>query len=234
MDNLYISVHIPKTAGTSFKEILHGIAQERLFLDYGDKPLASAYPERKMASLANDADRYKAILSAASVSPDLPVVVHGHFLAAKYQWVFPQAKTLVWLRDPLERLASHYHHWLRNPDLENDTCMKMLNEQMSLVQFARLAPMSNLYSRFLCGRKLESIAFVGITEEFEKGLRLFARILGREPVKLIVNTNANNTGRYPLDKETRQAIMDANKDDMRIYEEAKVVFTQLCRTHDVD
>ncbi len=84
-----ISVHVPKTAGTTFKKVLQQIyTDQEIFFDYPHRgPL-----HNKM--LAKDSANVR--------------VIHGHFPANKYELKFPKARKIIWLRNPIIRLISHY------------------------------------------------------------------------------------------------------------------------------
>ena len=99
MSQPIVSVHIPKTGGVTFREILEKLAEGHIHYDYGDRPLSPP-------ALA---ERVRRRFRRVTVPPETRVV-HGHFLAAKYARVFPEAPIVVWLRQPLQRLSSHYNY----------------------------------------------------------------------------------------------------------------------------
>jgi hypothetical protein len=81
-----VSVHLPKTAGTTFRHMLQQ-AFPALTLDYGEPHI---------------------------LAPHIGCI-HGHFFVEKYTGILPRARFIAWLRDPIERLVSQYHYWLRTP-----------------------------------------------------------------------------------------------------------------------
>lgn len=91
----WISYHVPKTAGTSFRvALVEAFGPRRVFAVYdGDTGVLT---------------RGEPIWLPSSGS-----VVHGHFRPhARHQDLFPRGKRIVWLRDPVERAWSLFNHTL--------------------------------------------------------------------------------------------------------------------------
>ena len=101
--------------------------------------------------------------------------MHGHFIATKYWRRYPDARYMAWFREPVERLASHYHYWKRKPDRKNPTCQRLIEEDLSLEAFAALPEMRDVQARFLGEVPPERLAFVGITERYDESMDLFRR-----------------------------------------------------------
>jgi hypothetical protein len=221
MNDLIVSVHVPKTGGVSFREVLLALAEGRVVWDYDDRPLAPAAPWVRL---------HRA-LRRVSLPADTRAV-HGHFVASKYRRRYPDASYVTWLRDPVERVASHYHYWRREPDPKNATCRKLLEEDLSLVSFAALPEMREVHRRFLGGVPLEAFAFVGITEHFDEGMARFRRLFcpgvtveaGRQ------NANPERKGeRYDLDPGIRERIAALNPEDVALYARGRERFAALHR-----
>jgi hypothetical protein len=81
---MIVSIHIPKTAGTSLQDDLTQIFGDRLLRDYDDWP-ESTTPE----ATANNERRRAAMLADAGLITERYDAIHGHFLAGKYAGVFP-------------------------------------------------------------------------------------------------------------------------------------------------
>ena len=93
---------------------------------------------------------------------------------------------MAWFREPVERLASHYHYWKRKPDRQNPTCQRLIEEDLSLEAFAALPEMRDVHARFLGEVPPERLAFVGLTERYDDSMDLFRRAFypgpaGRRP-----------------------------------------------------
>ena len=213
MSDLIVSVHVPKTGGVSFREALATIAEGRIRFDYDDRPLAPHYRWRAL----------KTRLRRPSIPPHTRVV-HGHFVAAKYWRVVPDARFVTWFRDPVERLASHYHYWLREPDPKNATCRRLIEQKLSLEAFAAPPEMRDVHARFLGGVPIEAFAFVGLTETFDESMETFRRLFcpdrrfeaGRH------NANPARAGeRYDLEPPLRAALERLNRADRTLYDRAR-------------
>ncbi|NQX90231.1 MAG: hypothetical protein HRT77_16395, partial [Halioglobus sp.] len=113
--------------------------------------------------------------------------IHGHFLPLKYLLLADARPTvfITWMRDPIERLVSHYHYWyaVYDPDSTDTRPLhrRVVEEQWSLEQFCLSDAMRNLYSQLLWGFPLERFDFIGITEHYADDLSAFSQaFLGRE------------------------------------------------------
>lgn len=219
MSGLIVSVHIPKTGGVTFREALAAAAGGHLVLDYDDRPLAP----RSLARSVRER------LRRVELPPDTRAV-HGHFVASKYRRRYPDARFVTWLRDPVERLASHYYYWLREPDPKNATCRRLLEENLTLAQFAELSEMRDVHARFLGGVPVEDFAFVGLTESFDEGMALFERLFGIPAQAEAPRRNANperRGERYELAPDVREAVARANAADLALYARARARYEVL-------
>lgn len=187
---MLVSIHMPKTAGLSFRASLEEEFGDHFQHDYQDYPLARpADLRRKQAQGWGEAAR-----AADFEGIDC---VHGHFLAVKY---LPLAATLpctfvTWLREPLARLVSHYHYWQRNfdPAAATTTSLhrRVVEEKWSLRRFCLAPELKNVYTEFLWGVPVERLDFIGITEYYANDLRYFSQeILGN-------NLEAHTLNRRP-------------------------------------
>jgi hypothetical protein len=216
---LMISIHVPKTGGESFRDVLEQVTDGHLQRDYGDQPLAPLTLRH----------RFELARARPHLEPGTRAV-HGHFVATKYWRRFPGARYLIWMREPVERLASHYHYWRRKPDRSNPTCRRLLEEDLSLVAFAALPELRDVQARLLGDVPVEALAFVGITERYDESIELFRRALAPDLPILAARTNANpeRTGeRYDLDPGVRAAIADLNGRDREVYGRALARFERL-------
>ena len=200
---MLVSVHIPKCAGTSFRHILHEVFGPRLWLNYGTIFV------RAQAQL--------------DLVPPGIACIHGHFFADAFDDVLPQRSLITWLRHPVERVVSNYHHFLRSPDMRDDCCRVLHERKLSLTQFAELDWMRNEATRYMAGKSLSDFAFVGIAERFTASLALLARQLdwptGFGPRR--DNVNPERAGeRYPLSTGEFDRIAALNSEDLQTYEGA--------------
>lgn len=215
-----VSVHIPKTGGASFRDVLMVAFDGQVYFDYRDRPLSRNHAWRNLVARLR--------------GPRLPRgcrCVHGHFLARKYDGRFPSALRAVWLRDPVERLASHYAYWRRTPFPDNSLCRRLLQENWTLLDFARQPAMRELQTRFLQGVDLDGFAFVGVTEAYARGIRLFQRIFcpDSDLDAALQNANPERPAQgYDLEASERREIARLNRRDAALYDVARKRFEALC------
>lgn len=204
---MIVSVHIPKAGGTSFRELLQREYGSSLLLDYDDKPLMHSAFSRNLSALSKS-------IWGGKVAPGIKIV-HGHFLPLKYSRE-SDASFAIWLRDPVERVLSHFYFSQRHIDAkaEGDAL------QHSLENFVRSERFQNVCSKFLFGFDLNRFSFVGITERYSESLDLFARLFGVKSDWVAPHHNLNpdkGSDRYEVSVELRKLIEDHNRKDMEIY-----------------
>jgi len=227
---LIISVHIPKTGGTTFLEVLKEAAQEILYLDYGSQVFSPSAVYRHGKRVEESFESITNLESLPGRS-----VVHGHFRTGKYLPKFPNASYVTWLRDPVERLASHYYFWQRAAHdhgfMDNPLCNRVISQKMSLVEFAELEEARNVQHRFLAPVGVKYFDFIGITEEYSRSIALFQKLICPEIniTPQLQNRNPNRRhGFYKLEPGIRERILELNKLDSDMYLEGLHRFRTLC------
>lgn len=213
---MIVSIHLPKTAGSTFKGVLAEVYGRRLRFDYGDQ-----YGFMELSQPTLEMRLRRAVKRVTDFRPYFkPQCIHGHFKATKYARQYPDAQYVTWIRDPVERLVSHYNHWKRRPDPAHTVCREMVRQDMALEQFAELPAMRNVQSRYLDGMPLERFWFVGIQEHFDQMLRRFLELAGAGQVQVKsvnINENKGYAERYDLSEGLRQRIELLNAMDRELY-----------------
>ncbi len=148
-----LSVHIPKTAGSSFLKVLKRI--------YG-KQLIQMYRRYKP-----DVD-YKKIVEDSSWA----AAIHGHFNFTDFRDRYPDAKTITWLRDPIKRINSYYHYWLTRKPHGNPNHDKFMADQWDIIQLAEFLK-HEVSEGYLTGYDLTEIDFVGVVEYIDEDMVRF-------------------------------------------------------------
>jgi hypothetical protein len=220
---LIASVHVPRAAGTTFRTWLFREWGARLVLDYGDQPLSSDYAARARAARGGPG----VFLAAAARA------VHGHFLASKYRAASPELA--IWVRDPVERTASHFHFWRETAgdDDPNRTKRRFVERRLDLAGFAEMPELRDVHLRFMDGVALEAFAFVGVFEQLERSVRLFARMFGLavpDPLPGPRDAGRPRAAGAPhgLSDRERTHIAALNRGDRDLYEAAVRRFEALC------
>lgn len=192
---LLISLHIPKTAGTSFRMILQGWFNERLHNHYPGWPTP---------------------LTRTSAQAD--ACVHGHFTrrnnSAIHQY-YPNADQIITvMRDPFERTISEWR-FKKMITASGKQVAEMEDDPSFDTWFGRRAdevekqPVTRLMMQMPHELTPEtahtafdrSFVGVGISERFPETIRLFARLLNKSQAENVrVNTttygNASDYGAY--------------------------------------
>jgi len=217
---IMISLHMPKTAGSSF-----GLALKREFAqgyleDYKDRPLQARSLPRVSRALAHSGVNIIGMGVNQSTT-----CIHGHFLPAKYRFLRRPAQFVTWLRDPVERLASHYHYWQRSYEPESALPLhaKVVEENWSFERFYNAPQLRNLYGKFLWSFPITRFSFIGISEHYDQELDRFALNvvpLGRNPKSERVNENPKQPLRYVDDEQQRGEIERIHATDMALYQQA--------------
>ena len=220
---MLISIHLPKTAGSSLGTTLKEWFGNRLPLDYGD-----LIGDESAQSMTHRAKRKTAMLGKVSEISTAFDAIHGHFYAHKYFDALPSADFAVLMRDPFSRIPSYYDYLKRCHHHRNPLVVAIRKSEMSLDTFIRWDYMCNLCSRLLYPLNVEQLWFIGIQEHYGQSLQLLAAMLGRKaPDKLArVNTNPE-LGRYKLTADQHQSIQDNHGEDIDLYRRAQERFASL-------
>jgi hypothetical protein len=214
------SVHVPKAAGLSFQRHLTHLFGKQVVWDYNHTDRPDYTPEKIHPHIL------------AKLRTNKTTVIHGHLFLSKYHCI-PGLQRAMWFRDPVQRLLSHYYYWLRAPDMDHPNCIALHERGLSVVEFAELPELRNVFARFLDGEPIKELNWVGLVEDYQASLDLFYAMyaIGRDPGELNRHEN-KNPGRgdrieYDLDKLSREAIEKLNAKDMELYALAKLKFKDL-------
>ena len=217
---ILISLHMPKTAGSSFGLALKREYGQSYVEDYNDRPLQERAPARVGRALAHAGANMMGLDADAFTG-----CIHGHFLPVKYRFMRRPALFVTWLRDPVERLASHYQYWRRSYDPESALPLhaKVVEEDWSFEQFYEAPQLRNLYGKFLWGFPATRFSFIGISEYYEQELERFASSVATfstslEPVR--VNENPGQPAMYVRDEQQRREIERFHAGDVALYQNA--------------
>jgi Sulfotransferase family len=222
-----ISLHVPKTAGCTFRSRLfkiYGEAQTRL--DYDDAPMN---PTMRY-NVDHEGWRASADEEIRAIDPGIRAI-HGHFAIEKYEGVFPEAPRITWLRHPASWLISLYHFWKNIPPVSNPPSHPLVYrihiDGITFREFIEDPIARNQVSRYYIGTKsLESFAFVGIQEHFDTDVEHLAQLLGWPEIEVeSLNRSPDpnykdRKGELIADDRLIDRILSLNERDMALYEEA--------------
>jgi len=222
----YFFIHIPKTAGSSFRNML-----------YRQFPQDLIYPNRKdiKANQGRYPNRKTTIETLTDSQRDIQFLMgHYPFIMKKKLPIPPEC--IVFLRDPVERAISNLYHLQRhNPQFQNTSAQVMIesaNWQINNLQVRYMSDWqfrpnklytaeTKLGSKAIIRAKkhLDACAFVGFTERFEESVAVlqqkFNWNLGR------IRTE-NTTPKYhkPIPDDLYEKLIELNQLDIELYDYA--------------
>lgn len=216
---LWLMVHIPKTAGTSFRKAMRDHFGAALQLDYDDKPFGTPPLRRFLAAWWHGRRSGRLVLPEEHC-------IFGHFLPLKYAALSRARPTrlVTWLRDPVARAVSNYHFIFerhRRKELPPGRS-RVVDEQWTLERFLFARTYRDYQSQWLAGVPLCRFDFVGIVEHYADELADFgSRFLGRS---LPVHDEKRALPRAPCefldDPDARRRVERFHARDMALYREA--------------
>lgn len=203
-----LCIHIPKTAGRTFRQALKShygedgvLTLDHQFLKKRNETLED-YPVRKYP------------------------VVHGHLFFNQLQpFATPSTKWITWLRHPVDRVLSNYFFYCTNGYVtrkKKDPDLRLL----TLEEYVHRPRKRNVMTRFLGDMELRDIFFVGLQEQFAADLRNLSEQLKwqlpEDYYQMRINVNASKP-ELPKSssKNIREVIASLNAEDMYLYQEVK-------------
>ncbi|MGD2186482.1 MAG: hypothetical protein PVI71_10160 [Desulfobacterales bacterium] len=216
---MIISLHLPKTAGTSFAAALETHFQTRFLIDNSDLPINTSQYERNRSAL---------VACLRNADNDISDVdcIHGHFLPMKYLLMGDkrELKFVTWMRHPVERVLSHYYFWKKTyrPGKVPNLHRKVVEENWSIERFCLGPEVRNLYWQFLWGFPIDYFDFIGITEFYENDFAYFVQhYLGGDHIKpKRLNVSGQERGAYQIDRSFRKDIEAFHDRDIELYQKA--------------
>ncbi|MCU0570125.1 MAG: hypothetical protein MUF49_26575 [Oculatellaceae cyanobacterium Prado106] len=199
-----LSIHIGKTAGSAFRHVLSQV--------YGDEHVLWDY----------EPDAYR----VTEPLPDPIQVIHGHFAADKYRDRFPEAKRIVWLRNPVMRLISEYFFAQIYKDIHNPLHVELISKGFELLEFAEQGAARNIQANQVRGVALTEFYFVGIQEFYTEDLADLQHMM-QWPEFTISRENMNPHPHYSQDlvkilynTDLVKQLARWNQEDMELYQQA--------------
>jgi hypothetical protein len=228
-----VFLHVPKTAGTTLVGVIereYGV--ERIVRVYGGE---FGIPVEEL--VAWSARRRRAVRA-----------VVGHMSYGVAEHLPGRSVYATLLRDPVDRIVSHYSYVLTQPSLIS--LHEASGPDASLEQHVTRSPLrhfvNNAQTRQLGGDtsdrprtpgerdldraigRLDHLAVFGIQERFDESMLHFARTLGWElPVYTTVNVTGDRIALDELDASTRATIEEQNALDRVLYDHATQRFQEL-------
>ena len=223
-----IFLHLPKTAGSTLLRIIEQ--------QYNSDAVLELYT-------SSFGEELKSIPRGQLAEKRL---ITGHFYFGVHTHIPGPATYITLLRDPIDRIISHYYFVQRNPTHYLYASTREMNLQ-EYVKFCDRAEPNNDQTRLLAGidyasnsgncspemlpvakqNLREHFTVAGITEEFDRSMLLMKRIFGwKTPFYVKQNVTRQRPSKEQISKETLRVIQEFNDLDIELYHHGKALFQQ--------
>lgn len=199
----YIFVHIPKTAGTSFR---YGadkyFGSECICKDYGPRSAETSPQVMQLYNNNIDQAQFKKLFLNKNYR-----FLTGHVNAIRYISIFGINRAIVFLRNPLQRIISEYKHFVRHFD-----------HKESFEAFYRSENFINKQFKLLERVPWCLMGMIGITEEYEASLEMLNQKYNTDIQHLQVNLGKKYvTETHRVSKEQETEIEKLNTVEIQLY-----------------
>jgi hypothetical protein len=125
------------------------------------------------------------------------------------------------LREPAQRLFSHYEFFKRHAHPGNERYEKFKDENQSFIEFATDPLNVNRQTRVLDGVLIEEFSSIGIVEKIDRSLKKFSKDFNQNFViegSYSLNKNLKRRGeQYQINETELKVIKEKNEDDYNSY-----------------
>ncbi len=204
--------HIPKTAGTSVRNIFKQWYGENLILHYFDETTGQQ-PKVDMARLEGASEKNK-------------VCVFGHFINNKstgFKDCYPEASQFITVvRDPLELILSTFYYikregekWLNKPKVYYQTLEEFLvSANTNINHFLKTqVDIDNFQQVFA-----DEFVYVGVQETLDQDIANMAKVLGFDPPSELKKLNAVPRDSVEIPDRLRQKFRERHQLEYAIYD----------------
>lgn len=214
-----VSIHIPKTAGSSFFRLLKKVYGRDSVLRLNTLYMTDEQVVERNIHPDN---------------PDLRNVIHGHIKISQLSAIIEgnKPKIICWLRDPVERVISNYYFSMERVMEGKAREHKNETRDYSLLEYASLDENRNRACMLLDNIDPEDIFFIGFHEQYEDDISIlgekldwpmFIDIPHQKDGSDFKETNTCKTQYEDITDEMRAEIADLNDLDVTLYEKAKAI-----------
>lgn len=205
-------VHIPKTAGTSFRKSAESyFGSDHVVYDYSPNSVETSDLLRSTVYENGDVFEFGEALRAQRKK-----FLSGHVPAVKYVHLFGASQTVTFLRDPIQRVMSEYYHFVRHNGYEGD-----------FPSFYRQPQFVNRLSKLLNRMPLEAFGVLGLTEAYEASLDILNDRFSTQIQHTVMNTGRQDRGKsYDIPQAQLDELNELNSADRQLYDKGVTIFQQ--------
>jgi len=233
-----VFIHIPKTAGMSLRGLFIKNYQQGKHFNTELGSHATQDWDKCLTRIKNmsqdDLDQYQ--------------VFKGHMVFGLHEILQSPVEYITFLRDPVERIVSHYKMLCRKKVLPPGFLIDPSKSDWNLTHYSELGySVDNGQTRALagigpelpfgaCSEKHLKIAqenlekhfkFVGLTERFDLSLMLLGRVCGWKWHFYVPDNMTKNGDTFQLSPQVMEAIRELNRFDFELYRYAEERFERL-------
>lgn len=213
MKKINFIVHIPKTAGTSFRYALQGNQAVRMLYDYGNESTEST-PDlirRNPVKLAPENEIF---------DTDKFNFICGHIPYGKYAPCVSPDAVVSLVRNPIERFVSEYQHLRRHE-----------NYAYGFTHFSSDPLQQNKQWKMLRGVDQKPGALIGLTSHYKYFVEMFSNRLGLSMMSIAMNRapDSDAEGRINIPPGEIKSAYLCNKQDMDFFFEKVRIFSEQIR-----
>jgi hypothetical protein len=208
-------VHVPKTAGTSFRNAANQSAKiDHVLCDYGKDNETTTFRINYANYYSNDKLSVELILRSHE-----NYILTGHFSVNRYKRFFFPYEIGIFIRNPVNRVLSNYYHKQRKEQFEGgieEFIQTNAADNLQLKHFGELAP--------------EYFGFIGISERYQDSITLVNALYSIDLEVLSLNLNPEKkSSSYEIEDKITHMISELNCKEIELYKTAEKLFLSRLR-----